>query len=192
MSIEKITESILADAGKTAKAALAEAEAESREIIAAAEKKAEMLIIEARKRGAVEKEKLISRKKAVADIDGRKIVLEAKQKLIAEYFQKAMESITSMKKEEYRNFLAAIVKSTGSMEGELIFNEKEAAEIGPGLVEYLQEFMPGSKITLSTETRDIKGGFLLKRGAVYMNGTIETLAEDAQEALTGEVAQILF
>ena len=192
MSIEKITEVILADAEKTAKATLDKAEAESREIIAVAEKKAEKLIEETGVKGIDEKEKLISRKKAVAEIDGRKIILEAKQQLISECFEKATEKIISMEKADYLEFLAAIVKTTDLTEGELIFNKKEAAEIGPDLVKYLNEDLPGSKISLSSETRNIRGGLVLKNGAIYMNGTIEALMEEAKETLTGEVAQVLF
>jgi hypothetical protein len=52
--------------------------------------------------------------------------------------------------------------------------------------------MPESGITLSGETRNIKGGFMLKNGSVYINGTVEALIDEARDELVTEVAQVLF
>ena len=171
MSIEKITSKIVSDAESIAQVTLDEAKAECDAILARAESEAEKVLREAQERGQKEKEKLISRRKAVADIDGRKIILEEKQKLITECFDRAIEQIASMEKEEYIAFLAGLVKKTGETEGELILNEKDAASVGTDLV---------------------KGGFLLKKGSIYINGTVEALVEEAKEDLVGEVAAQLF
>ena len=167
MSIEKITSKIVSDAESIAQVTLDEAKAECDAILARAESEAEKVLREAQERGQKEKEKLISRRKAVADIDGRKIILEEKQKLITECFDRAIEQIASMEKEEYIAFLA-------------------------GLVNVLSKELAGSKITLSKETKNIRGGFLLKKGSIYINGTVEALVEEAKEDLVGEVAAQLF
>lgn len=192
MSIEKITSKIISDAESIAKVTLDEANAECDAILARADSKAEQILREAGERGQDEKEKLISRRKAVADIDGRKIILEEKQKLIAECFDQAIDQITSMKKEEYIAFLAGLVKKTGETEGELILNQKDAASVGTDLVNTLSKELAGSKITLSKETKNIRGGFLLKKGSIFINGTVEALVDEAKEDLVGEVAAQLF
>jgi len=192
MSIDKITSKILSDAEASAKEVTDEAKAASDAILEEAKKKADELTKNAAEKGATEKEKLITRRRAVADIDGRKIILDQKQQLIAECFDKAVGKITSMDKEKYVDFLAGIVKKTGVSEGELIMNPKESAEIGPALVARLKEIMPESGITLSGETRNIKGGFMLKNGSVYINGTVEALIDEARDELVTEVAQVLF
>ena len=142
MSIDKITSKILSDAEASAKEVTDEAKAASDAILEEAKKKADELTKNAVEKGATEKEKLITRRRAVADIDGRKIILDQKQQLIAECFDKAVGKITSMDKEKYVDFLAGIVKKTGVSEGELIMNPKESAEIGPALVARLKEIMP--------------------------------------------------
>ena len=97
-----------------------------------------------------------------------------------------------MKKEEYVTFLVGLVKKTGETEGQLILNERDAASVGTDLVNVLSKELADSKITLSKETKNIKGGFLLKKGSIYINGTVEALVEEAKEDLVGEVAAQLF
>lgn len=192
MSIEKITSKILSDAENSAKVTLDEARAAGDAILAEAEEKAAAILKQAEETGLAEKEKLISRRKSVADIDGRKLVLEEKQKLIARCFDQAVEQIASMEKSSYIEFLAGLVKKTGEKEGELILNEKDAAAVGGALIEAISAADADSRITLSEETRKIQGGFLLKKGSVYINGTIEALIDEAKEDLIGEAAGQLF
>lgn len=192
MSIEKITSKIIRDAEEAAKITMDRAKAESDAILKEAEAKADEILKQAEAKGQEEKQKLISRRKSVADIDGRKMMLEEKQKLISACFDKAVSEIISMEKESYIRFLAGLVKKTGEKEGELILNEKDAAEIGASLVGAISEADAESRITLSEETRNIQGGFLLKKGSVYINGTIEALIEEAKEDLIGEAAGQLF
>lgn len=47
-------------------------------------------------------------------------------------------------------------------------------------------------LTLSEETRDIQGGFILKNGQVEVNCALETLVDQEKETLTAEVAGLLF
>ncbi len=192
MSIEKITSKIISDAEDTAKVTLDEAKGLCGEIIAEAEKKAASILENAEKRGLEEKEKLIARRKAVADIDGRKLILEAKQKLIAESFEKAIDKLCSMEEQAYIEFLSGLVEKTGETEGELILSPKDRKAVGEALITYLSEHLADSRFTLSEETRNIRGGFLLKKGSVYINGTIEALVEEAKENLMSEVASRLF
>ncbi len=192
MSIEKITSKIISDAEDAAKVTLDEAKGLCGEIIAEAEKKAASILENAEKQGLEEKEKLIARRKAVADIDGRKLVLEAKQKLIAESFEKAIDKLCSMEKKSYIEFLAGLAEKTGETEGELILSPEDRKTVGEDFVSYLSDHLAGSSFTLSEETRNIRGGFLLKKGSVYINGTIEALVEEAKENLMSDVASRLF
>ena len=192
MSIEKITSKIISDAEAEAAEITKASKAECDRVIEEAEAKAAALISDAEENGIADKEKLIARRNSVADIDGRKLVLHEKQKYIAECFDKTAEKLVSMEKEEYIRFLISIVKNTGETEGELILSEKDSSEIGSDLIAEVNKAVEGGVFTLSEETRNIKGGFILKNGAVFMNGTVEALIEDAKEKLIGEVAGQLF
>ena len=192
MSIEKITSKIISDAEAEASKITEASKKECEAVISEAKAKAEVLISDAEENGLADKEKLIARRNSVADIDGRKLILHEKQKYIAECFDKTAEKLVSMEKKDYVDFLVSIVKNTGETEGELILNEKDSSEIGAELIEKLKNEVEGSNFTLSKENRNIKGGFILKNGAVFMNGTVEALIEDAKEQLIGEVDGQLF
>ena len=45
---------------------------------------------------------------------------------------------------------------------------------------------------LSDETRNLKGGYMLQKGQVYINNSVEAMVEDKSRELTGDVAGILF
>lgn len=101
MSIEKITSKIISDAESEAKITLDQAKNQCDGILAEAEEKAASILKEAEKSGLSEKEKLIARRKSVVDIDGRKMILEAKQALIADCFDKAIDRLAAMEKDAY-------------------------------------------------------------------------------------------
>ena len=79
MSIEKITSRILGEAEAERDITLAEARARSEAVLAEAEKNAATLLADAERRGKIEKDKIITRRKSVADIDCRKVFKKKKQ-----------------------------------------------------------------------------------------------------------------
>lgn len=89
MSIEKITSKILGDAETERDLLLADARAKSELLLAEAEKHAAMLLADAAQRGEIEKQKIITRRKSVADIDCRKVLLAKKQEMIEACFARA-------------------------------------------------------------------------------------------------------
>ena len=192
MSIEKITAKIISDAEGEALVIRKENQQQCDAVRREAEEKARQIAENARKDGEKEKEKLILRSKAAADIDGRKLILQEKQRLIAECFAQAETQIRAMDRESYVEFLLRLLKDTGQTDGELILNPSDAEEIGEALICAAQAEIPGCRIVLSGQTREIRGGFLLKQGAVYLNATLEALMEEAKEQMTAETAERLF
>ena len=45
---------------------------------------------------------------------------------------------------------------------------------------------------LAEETRKIKGGYMLRKGQIYINNSVEAMVEDKRRELTAGVAEILF
>ncbi|MEG0291950.1 MAG: V-type ATP synthase subunit E [Anaerovoracaceae bacterium] len=192
MSIEKITSKIVADAEASAKEFLEIEKQKSDGILKEAKDAAHSKIKLAEESGLSEKEKLITRKKSVADIDGKKMILQGKQELINACFDEAIDRITSMEQSKYVDFLAQMVKKTGETSGQLLMNDKERKNIGQDLVIKVKELIPGCNIELADEVRPIRGGFLLKNDLKYINGTVEALVDEGREALVLEVAKKLF
>lgn len=192
MSIEKITSAIIDEAQAECEQILNAAETKNRGVIAQLEKRIKIETDVAVREAGEERERIISRRKSVADIDGKKIVLAKKQQLIDGCFEEAVEHIVSMDEDQYVEFLAAAGKNTGFSEGSLIFNEKEKTSIGRRVVEALNEAVPEGDFHLAEETRKIKGGYMLQKGQVYINNSVEAMVEDRRRELTSEVAAILF
>ena len=192
MSIEKITSKIISEAQELRDKTLSEAAAQSDAVLAEARKKAENMVEDSRKRGAEEKEKIISRRKSVADIDCRKVFLAKKQELIGQCFDRAVDDIIAMDKDRYTELLTALGTNSGMTGGQLIFNEIERAAIGQKVVDALNSRIEGGSFSLSEETRPLRGGYMLMCGQTFINNTIEALVEEARPELTAEVAKMMF
>ncbi len=192
MSIEKITSKIISEAQELRDKTLSEAAAQSDAVLAEARKKADEMVEDSRKRGAEEKEKIISRRKSVADIDCRKVFLAKKQELIGQCFDRAVDDIIAMDKDRYTELLTALGTNSGMTGGQLIFNENERAAIGQKVVDALNSRIEGGSFSLSEETRPLRGGYMLMCGQTFINNTIEALVEEARPELTAEVAKMMF
>lgn len=192
MSIEKITSKIISEAQELRDKTLSEAAAQSDAVLAEARKKAEEMVEDSRKRGAEEKEKIISRRKSVADIDCRKVFLAKKQELIGQCFDRAVDDIIAMDKDRYTELLTALGTNSGMTGGQLIFNENERSAIGQKVVDALNSRIEGGSFSLSEETRPLRGGYMLMCGQTFINNTIEALVEEARPELTAEVAKMMF
>ena len=75
--------------------------------------------------------------------------------------------------------------------GELILSERDREKYGEKLEKLLEE-NGGGKYSLSEETRRIKAGVIVKRGSVYVNGSIEARIDAMRSELVPEVAARLF
>lgn len=196
MSVEKITSKILEDAKAQADAITLDANLRAEGIVNEAKENAESLFESYKTRGEEEKLKLIDRKKSVAEIDGRKITLGVKQEIIDKAFKIAAEKIASMENDKYIDFLFEKIKASGIREGEIVMNPTQREEIGTKLVEKLNQNLASDAefkgFTLSDETVDAVGGFMVKKGQIYMNGTLENLIEEEYGNIVSSVVEKLF
>ena len=191
MGIEKITGRIEGDAKAQADSILKRAEKQGKKIMEDAEHSRNQILDDAEKIGKIDKEKIIGQKKAVADIDGRKMVLEKKQNLINACFDQAGDLIASMDRDDYISFMVNIIRESGVKKGTLILNERDR-NIAKDLKEAAEKEIPGGSFKVSEEAGDFKGGLMIRQGKVYMNGTVESYVEEAREEMASEIAQVLF
>ena len=192
--IEKIIDRISGDAQREVDDVLAQARAEADKILSQyqAQAKAEADDILARgQKAAVERgERLAS----VAQLECRKDVLRAKQEVIEEAFQLAMDKLTQLPQEAYVSLLADLAVEASSKGNEkLIFSVADRARVGKAVVVAANEKL-GDKgqLTLAQETRPMQGGFILSDGAVEVNCTFETLVRLQRGTLSTQVAGVLF
>ena len=115
----------------------------------------------------------------------RKELLSAKQKIIDDALQKAFEKMTKMPEKEYQSFLEKLMKETAAG-GEEVLCKKEDQSLLEKVIK-----SSGKKVTLSKETREISGGFILKNGKIETNVSLETLFETKRNDLEQEVGKLL-
>ncbi len=191
MAIDNITSKIIYDAEREAVAISQEAAARREEILALARKEAEEKREAMRADGEAERAAMVERNVSVAKIDAGKLILEEKQILIERCLSEAVKKIAGLDGDVYLKFLADTVKTLAPEGGELILSERDREKYGEKLEKLLEE-SGGGKYALSEETRKIKAGVIVKRGSVYVNGSVEARIDAMRSELVPEVAARLF
>ena len=224
--IEKITARILDDARREADEITAQAKQKADEIARQYARQAEQETESILKRGERAADERLERLESAAGMEQRKMLLAAKQQVLAEAFEKALDDLCALPEQEYIHLLAALaVKAARSGREQLIFSVSDRARVGkqvvvaanellvkdavPALPESLGESKVGAflgkvvqntaamvtgtgMLTLSEQTRNIRGGFIMSDGDVEVNCAFETLVRMQRETLEKEVADVLF
>lgn len=191
MSIEQITERIIAEAKEEADQLLAKADRERQAVLEKAGHQAEALRKEAAEKAKEDAKLVLERKVSVAELEARKLRLGAKQCAIVKSFDLALEKLASQDESSYIGLLVKSIKETGVSGGELLLNGRDRETIGKKVVD-LVNGAGQSALSLSTNTIDAKGGFVLRKGSVEINATLETMVNAIREEATPDVVTILF
>ena len=191
--IEKLTQQIAADAQAEIDAILAEAQEKADAITADYAQRAEKAAAERLTKGteaaAQREERLI----AMADMERRKDLLAAKQDMVGKAFDKALEQLCNLPDEECVAILTKLaVAASASGKEQLIFSQKDRERVGKAVVLAANEALKDGNLTLSEQTRNMAGGFILSDGAIEVNCTFETLVRLQRGEMAGEVANVLF
>jgi V/A-type H+-transporting ATPase subunit E len=126
-------------------------------------------------------------------MERRKLELAAKQEVLDEAFDLALKKLCDLPEAEYIKLLTdlAVEASTNGKE-QLVFSQKDRAQVGKKVVVAVNKAVANGQLTLSEETRPMKGGFILVDGDVEINCAFETLVRLQREKLEKEVSKALF
>ena len=197
MSLENILARIAGDAQKEIDRITKRATSNAEKIIREAEEESEILKAEslqgAKEEATQRKERMI----AMARLDFRKRILGEKQRAIDVVFRGAIEKLCNLKDDEYRALMKRMLLSgvqTG--EEEVILAQRDKTRLTSSFIGELNEELRNNEkkgnLTISEETREISGGFILRRGDVELNSTFESLLEFSRDELESEVGRLLF
>jgi V/A-type H+-transporting ATPase subunit E len=147
----------------------------------------------AEKDGKDKKDRMVSR----AKLDARNDMLSAKQETIEKVLNLTVDRITQMNDSEYGEFIEKLLlNSVETGEEEIIFSERDKSRIQPSLITIVNSKLnsQGKKgmVKISSETRNIRTGFVLKRGGLEINCSIESQIRILRDSLEGEIANLLF
>ena len=187
MSIESIIKRIEDEAKAYAAERTAEAESQMKEILADAQTKADKIKADAKERADKESKLLVERRESVAGLESRKMALQAKQEVIAESFEKALDKLVGLSEDDYIKFLENQLKAFENEGGEVLLNAADMKKYGAKVEKLLK-----GELKLGKEEADIKGGFILKQGDISVNCSLEKLLEDKKEEMIAGIAAKLF
>ena len=187
MSIESITKRILGEAQAYADERIAEAKAQKDSILGDARIAADKIEADAKARSEEDSKLVVERRQSVAGLESRKMKLNAKQEVIKESFDAALEKMLSMSEDDYLAFIGKQLEAFGDEAGEVLLNAADKEKYGAKVSALLKGGMK-----LGEETANIRGGFILKQGDIFINNSIEKLLADIKGELTSSIAAKLF
>ena len=188
---EKIIAHIEADAQAQSDAVLGEARQRCEAIKARFDEKAARLYSDRIREGVKACQDQEDSALRISRMEARKSVLSVKQEMVEKSFDLAVQQIVALPDEKYTAFLANLVKKAGPAgDEEIILNAADRARVGEALIKAVNA--DGAKMKLSDETRDIKGGLILRRGSIETNCSVELLVELCRGELSAKLADVLF
>ena len=196
-NIEKILDRISSDAAAQAEKIISEAEENSRRIREDYEDRAKAAcdkILEDARNTAVTR---AERRDSAAQLDARNYTLDIKQQVLSQVFDKAAEALADLPDKEYSSFLAHLAaKASESGDEEIIFSASDREKVGADVVSAANGLLSAAgrkgELTLSDRTADIRGGFILARGRIETNCSVDVLVGSYKDELTLDIAKILF
>lgn len=189
MGVKDIKERILKDAAQQKEEILAETRKKAEEIRKegkrTAEKRKEAIILKANQEGEEERHTLLTMER----LEARKLQLTEKQKAIEKTFEKALDTLVNHP--DYSTILETLLLEVVKGGEELILSPRDQKRLGDGFLKKINQKIKGD-ITLSKETRDIAGGFILRTPDMEINESFEERIRALRDEMEADVARTLF
>ncbi len=193
--LDKIKSQILNEANASAAEKIARAKKEADAILT----KVEQEVAEESERCARQAEEKVKnhaeRVASACDMQRRKALLDAKQRMITDVLDKAYERVLSLPPEKYfamvTNILAQYVRPE---EGVMYFNKADLARLPEGFEAEVDKIAKskGGSLTISNESKEKDGGFVLVYGGVEENCTIKAMFAAKRDEWSDLVQKVLF
>ncbi len=195
MEAEQVVEKILADARAEAEKIRKQADekeaAEQAKLTEQLDKYNEQTDVLAGKAGEDEKSHIL----AAARMDIAMQLLAEKRKILDEVFVQARNQLRKLPDDQYRRLCTKLMLEAVETGDEEVVVDTQEGRIDQELIKEInRELGPGYKgnLRLSDEKQDIGAGFILKRGKIKTNVSVDVLLDQARKELEIELARELF
>lgn len=197
MALQDILERIKADALKEAEQIRRQAQERAAEMERSATEEAqrrrEAIIASAQNKA----EEIKRRSETLASLESRKQVLAAKQEMVERAFELARQSIVEMDDSRYFELMKGLVVAcAGNGEEELVVSARDRQRLGERFIKAVNDELASlgrpAAVKYAAETREMCGGFVLRRGNVELNASVDAKLRELRDSLEAEVARILF
>lgn len=193
--LDKIVEQILADARASADNIIKEANASADTIIAEANAQAAKAKAQAENKIELVKTTGAARAKSSSDLKRRQAILKAKQEIITDIIAKSYDEILGMDDAAYFAVIdKMLAKYALPKSGEVSFNKKDLSRLPAGYESKVADLAKanGGTLTISKNTVDIEGGFVLTYGGIDENCSLKAMFNSEKEKLADKVNALLF
>lgn len=195
MEAVQVVEKILADANAEAEKIKKQTEeneaAEQAKLSRQLDEYSKQTEILARKAGEDEESHIL----AAARMDIAKQLLAEKRKILDEVFEQAREQLQNLPDEEYRTLCTKLMLETVETGEEEIIVDKNEKRINQDLIDQVNRQLSSKgkgELKLSDQKQNIGAGFILKRGQIKTNVSLNVLLDQARKELEINLAKELF
>ena len=132
---------------------------------------------------------------AAARMEVAKELLAEKRKILVQLFEQARQQLQSLPDKDYKDLMKKFMTEAVETGDEEIVVGKQETRINKEFINQVNQQLSThgkSNLELSEEKQDIPGGFILKRGKIKTNVTINVLLDQARKELEIELAKDLF
>lgn len=139
---------------------------------------------------------LRSRMLRMAELDQRKLMLAAKREVIDQAFEDALGRMRKMPDEERAAYMQRLLMESAGGDEEIIPSSEDAHLFTPAFMQEINARMKQigrlGALRMATETREMGGGFVLRKGGMEINCSFFAVLSQSKPQLEAEVAGILF
>jgi V/A-type H+-transporting ATPase subunit E len=197
MSLEKIIERIKQDAQSQVGEIKDKASKEADKILQKASDEANSYKAQALENAKAEAQQRKQRLISSANLEFRKEILTEKQNAIDLAFQEAVNTLTRMNDEEYRQTIKKmLISSVQTGDEDLVLSVRDKTRINENFLKDVNKELVKAKkkgnLKISKDTYNILGGFVLRKGNIEINNSFESLFKSFRDDLEAEVSKILF
>lgn len=190
---EKIIAHIRADAEAQTAAIRAQSEQQCAGVRDSYDKQAQELYRDKIRAGVAQCQDLADSAQRIAQMEAKKAILALKQDMVSKSFELARKKISRLPQEQYVDFLAKIAaEASVTGDEEMLFNAKDRYGVGAQVVAAANAKLSGGRLSLAGDAGSFDGGFILRRGNVEVNCTVELLVELCRADMSAQIAGVLF
>ncbi len=189
--VEKILADAKAEAEKIIKQTDANEAAEQAKLAEQLDEYKKQTEILAKKAGEDEESHIL----AAARMDIAKQLLAEKRKILDEVFEQAHQQLQNLPEQEYRTLCMKLMLEAVETGTEEIVVDKNENRINQDLIDQVNQQLSSKgkgELKLSDQKQDIGAGFILKRGQIKTNVSLDVLLDQARKELEIDLAKELF
>lgn len=191
MSLADIKTKIETDARKEADEILEKARSQAESILTEADSTVDKIQQEYGERLEKDRPEILRRRNIVAQLDIKKLKLEAQRTLIETSFEGATRILKQLPADKYSAFAETLLKGAISTGKESLLVGRKEQVIDQSWLDSFNK-REGKTLTLSREKANTEAGFVVRNGRVDINCSFDMLINWVREELEPDVVARLF